>query len=428
MRRYALPLAALLLVLAACTPTAELSPTHSAETPPAVSPSPPAPSGALTVRTDWSKLEPRPAPLPEVGNRWYEGYIAELIPRDDYGELVPYAGLRLMDDWPAADGCMYGLMTKNGVVITDPVFSSVYRPEGVPLLVLRQGDRALGEEWDPARISVAATDGSWCTGFDYRLCRGTPEGLLLFRADRLTLMAPDGAILHQYAPGDLGLTQEQFAGLMNDVQWGEGIGGQWYGDCLSLAWADDTASAVLIYQISAARQTVISYEEWDAFCAAEYEDLYGDDWVVQSAPGETVVTRGEERYVIPFGVDDRRVEVRGDLVLFTGWGAAYTLDGREILPPEEQVHVEAYMEDGTAVLLALTRQEGDGPNRVSYYLPDGTPVPMLDSWGRLEGGAWYRQMSLRNGLIELLDRDTATYYDAKTLECVFRTCLGYDDI
>jgi len=363
-----------------------------------------------------------------VGSRWYEGYSAELIPRDDYGELVPYAGLRLMDDWPAADGCMYGLMTKDGVVITDPVFSSVYRPKGVPLLILRQGDRALGEEWDPARVAVAATDGSWCTGFDYRLCRGTPEGLLLFRADSLTLMAPDGAILHQYAPGDLGLTQEQFAGLMNDVQWGEGIGGQWYGDCLSLAWADDTARAVLVYQISAARQTVMTLDEWYAYGLAEYGAPYEDEWEVQSVPGETVVTRGEARYVIPFGVDDGRVEVRGDLVLFTGWGAAYTLDGREILPPEKQAHVEACMEDGTAVLLVLTRQEGDEPEQDFYYLSDGTPVPMLDSWGRLEGGRWYRQMSLRNGLIEVLDRDTASYYDAKTLECVFRTYLGYDDI
>lgn len=444
MRRYVLSLATLLLVLTACTPAAEPSPDPSVETPTVVeslgpvretpelvSETPePALSPTLTVHTDWSKLEPRPAPLPEVGRRWYEGYSAELIPRDDYGELVPYAGLRLMDAWPAADGCMYGLMTKDGVVITDPVFSSVYRPEGVPLLVLTKGARLQGGEWYECEehITVAAVDGSWRIDLGDGLWSYSREGLLLIQADSLTLMLPDGTVFRQYAPEDLGLTQEQFDKLMIGVQWGEGIGGRWYGDYLSLCWADDTARDVLAYQISAARQTVISYDEWNDFCAAEYEGLYGDNWVVQSTPGETVVTRGEERYVLPFGVDDGRVEVRGDWVLFHSGGAVYTLDGKEILPPEEGAYVDAYVEDDSIALLKVTRQKEDGPNRVSYYLPDGTPAPMLDHWTDWSGERWNRRVCLTNGLIEVLDWDTASYYDVKTLECVFRTYLGYDDI
>lgn len=427
MRRYALPLAALLLALAACTPAAEFSPAPSLETLPVVETSPATPIGSPSVHTDWSKLEPRPVPLPEVGSRWYEGYSAELIPRDDYGELVPYAGLRLMDDWPAADGCMYGLMTKDGLAVTDPVFSTAYRPGDFPLLVLRQGDPTSDQERDRARVAVAAADGSWYTGLEYRLCRWTQEGLLLFQADSLTLMAPDGAILGRYSPDDLGRTREQFDRLIDDVQWGEGVGGQWYGDRLTLGWADDVGEVVWVYQISTARQSTMTYDEWGAYCLSVYKGPSLEEWTVRSVSGETVLTRGEAHHVIPFGVEDGQVEVWGDLVLFYHGGAVYTLDGREILPPEEGAGVNILMENGAAVLLEVSRRSETGPGRMCYYLADGTPVPMLDSWGT-PGRYWFHQVSVENGLIEVLDWDTASYYDAKTLACVFRTYLGYDDI
>ena len=66
--------------------------------------------------------------MPQTGTRLSEGYMGELKAADDYGLLVPYAGRRLMDDWPAATGCLYGLMTLDGVAVTDAVYSTVYYP------------------------------------------------------------------------------------------------------------------------------------------------------------------------------------------------------------------------------------------------------------------------------------------------------------
>ena len=57
-----------------------------------------------------------------------------------------------------------------------------------------------------------------------------------------------------------------------------------------------------------------------------------------------------------------------------------------------------------------------------YYREDGTPIESLT----MRGEKWYRQVALRGGLIEVLDLNTASYYDLETMDCVFETCLGYE--
>ena len=95
----------LLTLLVACaapagasTPGSTVAPTLTATPVPS---SAPAGTEAPTVCTDWSKLGARETPASPVGTRWYADYTDTLLPRDDYGMLVPYAGLRLMDDWPS---------------------------------------------------------------------------------------------------------------------------------------------------------------------------------------------------------------------------------------------------------------------------------------------------------------------------------------
>ena len=57
-----------------------------------------------------------------------------------------------------------------------------------------------------------------------------------------------------------------------------------------------------------------------------------------------------------------------------------------------------------------------------YYRDDGTPIESLT----MHGEKWYRQAALRGGLIEVLDLNTASYYDLETMDCVFETYLGYE--
>ena len=57
-----------------------------------------------------------------------------------------------------------------------------------------------------------------------------------------------------------------------------------------------------------------------------------------------------------------------------------------------------------------------------YYRDDGTPIENLT----MHGEKWYRQVALRGGLIEVLDLNTAAYYDLETMNCVFEIYLGYE--
>ena len=84
-RLLAAALSGLLLLAAGCSGGRE-----PASSPAPSSPSP-APSAGPSVHTDWSALTPY-QPFQPVGGRWYEERTDTLIPRDDYGPLVPYQG------------------------------------------------------------------------------------------------------------------------------------------------------------------------------------------------------------------------------------------------------------------------------------------------------------------------------------------------
>lgn len=153
------------------------------EVSPAVTPSP-EPSAAVSVPpvyTDWSKLEPYRAPEVKFTRR-QEGFMDTLVP-GDYGALIPFAGAALTreESWSGYYDTynLYGLVTLEGEVAVDPVFSSAYA------LVERDmwgGIRSNPGVWmlgkvffDPAPdggepevwYALCAMDGSWCTDFLY---------------------------------------------------------------------------------------------------------------------------------------------------------------------------------------------------------------------------------------------------------------------
>ena len=261
-------------------------------------------------------------------------------------------------------------MTADGAAVTDPVFSSVsragYDGGALPLLVLRKGDPALDDNWDPAMLAVAAADGSWVTGYDYRCCRASQQGLLLLTKERLTAMGADGQILHSYSPEEMGLSQEEFDRLFSDVLSYEGVGGTWCGDYISLDWTDDSTTAVRLYQLSTGELTTMGYDEWNDYYAAQSGD---SAWEWTAGNGGTTLTRGGESHVIPHSTPDGWVEVQGDLVLFSNSCAVYTLDGKEILPPRDHASV-SWMRDalGDGGLLAVTDYSGESII-ITYYRP-----------------------------------------------------------
>ncbi len=193
--------AAILLSLSACGVT---------ETP--VSTPTPAPSGP-SVEAHWDVLE---TSAPNIANRRYEGYTDTLIPADDYGELVPYIGGESEAEFWGS-GWFYGLATREGEIITDPVYTAV-EPLTDTLTTLpgeRYGDALLlrtaveleeepAEDWMPKyddRFGLAAMDGSWYTGqvFSDCVCSNT-FGALLFdlEGDAVMLSGEDGRELWRW--------------------------------------------------------------------------------------------------------------------------------------------------------------------------------------------------------------------------------------
>lgn len=169
------------LALSGCTPAASSPSGAPGETP---SPAPTAtPRPGPAVYTDASQLTPYEKPEPPVSKftRRYEEFTDALIPSGDYGILIPFPGasaVRAEDTgwgwWGTYE--LYGLMTLDGEVVVDPVFSSAYAPSHwdersgqnreLDCLILQK----VVKDENGELISVAALcarDGSWCTDFDY---------------------------------------------------------------------------------------------------------------------------------------------------------------------------------------------------------------------------------------------------------------------
>ncbi len=106
-------LLAALLLLSGCAGGVEGSP--SSDEPEALSP----------VYTDWSKLTNYEAPE-ERFTRRYTAFTDHLIPAEDYGPLLPYVGAVTGDRYTNVE--KYGLVTLEGEIVTDPVYTNIYRP------------------------------------------------------------------------------------------------------------------------------------------------------------------------------------------------------------------------------------------------------------------------------------------------------------
>lgn len=319
-----------------------------------------------------------PKTVPQVGTRRDEGYMDTLKAADDYGLLVPYAGRRLMDDWPAATGCLYGLMTLDGMAVTDAVYSTVYYPscwengarQPLPLLVLMQGQESDSAEGYEENYSVAASDGSWVMDETFRAVSVSRHGLLLFGKDSLTVTDASGKLTQRLSYREMGLSDGEVGHMISCLRWGEGVGGIRRGDRIAIDWTDeDTAQNIRYYDLSSRKIGEMAWEEFDLQDGGSYIDSGNTAYAVENA---------------------------------------------------ERLADEALGSDAPGLLSVYDADENGVVLR--YYRDDGTPIESLT----MHGEKWYQQVALRGGLIEVLDINTAAYYDLETMDLVFETYLGYE--
>lgn len=417
MRRAAAMTLALLLLLGGCAGR-----TQPEETP----------TGPL-VYTDWSKLDAKET-APLVGERWYKNYTGELIPRQ-YGTLVPYAGLRLAEGWPAESGCLYGLMTIDGVAVTDPVYSNVYCPtywEGntahvLPVLVLVQGEKSDDPDMGADKVyALAAWDGSWCTPFDYAGVMATPEGLLLLREDGADWMTVDGAVTQHWSVKQLGLTDGDFQKALNEFRWGEGVTGDWKQGWIALCWADvEGTDALYIFRPSDGACDVMTYDDWHAMDSGAEQS----DWEIRGEGNTTVLTRGGETVTIDHPAGENGVEVGAGVVTFRDDGTIYNMAGEKLFDfgPDRFVSTQSDTMLGPDApgLVAVYSPADAESDAIEYYLASGKKVPAVSVSDPATMG---RTCSVRQlcGIVEVLESNTASYYETESMTCIFRTHLHYE--
>ena len=117
----------------------------------------PARYDAGNVRADWSALTPYAAE--QMSYSYFSSYSGKdgLFPDENYGPLLPYIGAEMSISGYVLDVIpLYGLVTTDGRVVTDPIYSEVLTDYGPFLLLYRASETDLRTQ-----VTIAAPDGSW---------------------------------------------------------------------------------------------------------------------------------------------------------------------------------------------------------------------------------------------------------------------------
>ncbi len=208
-KRRAVP-ALLIITLALLLPACAAQEKPSAASPLPASPSPspspsvvaPAPSPKVTyfVRPDYAHLTPY-EPEKEVYTRLSEEFMPELVPSDDYGPLLPYVGsLVATEIW--GEFYKYGLVTREGMIVTDAVYIGAYQRKDSSPIILTKSAEPPGEngELKPVmRYALCAPDGSWITPFIYEDVQYFDKVILLMRdseTNDIDVLDYDGNLLY----------------------------------------------------------------------------------------------------------------------------------------------------------------------------------------------------------------------------------------
>ncbi len=189
------------------------------------------------VYTDWSGLtayEPEPARYTR-----FPGACGPLSARGDYGPLLPYVGAEMAVEGYIVDTLpLYGLVTKDGQVVTDPIYSGAYSIGS--FLLLETGELGGGEE--QFSYTAAAKDGRWVRQ------AGLCDGFFLLDNSHLVLAKLDGGVLVLDDQGDTAAEfhREQFVEYLGEDyfwNWDGGPDLRSVGGGVLAVWEYDPSSA-----------------------------------------------------------------------------------------------------------------------------------------------------------------------------------------
>lgn len=389
------------------------------------------------VQVDWSVLGNQEEPLPAVSSRWYPEYIDHLIPRSNYGTLVPFSGALAYfatpeDDSPYSD-LLYGLMTKDGTIVMDAICDSIslvlYNVDladhtsvtcYLPVFQLKKGDPTNGNPYSNQTVALAAQDGSWCTDFVYWGCIGFPGGIAAGNGARFFLLdAQTGAVTTSWTWAELGVDDPyQFPWFTGDAY----ETAQWTGEQFFLGTGGNNCDTARFLNPKTGAVTTKPSQEWYNFCEKGLDSMI--NWnSTTDEHGMVTLTLGEQRYTFlsPLPQDASPYVVGTDRVVFNPWSdnpsfAVTDLEGNIILPSQDGLLM--VLGGGAAEPLWFATRP-IGTTNWLIYSRDGVLLSTLpapeNSWCCLSGS-----------LAEIRSETFSAYYQPATGTCVFRTYLALD--
>lgn len=400
------------------------------------------------VRVDWSRLEgDSPAPQADVdGGRWFEGYTDRLITGENYGPLIPYIGEQaysfnrwenegeMQEYWSPWPTSFYGLMTREGKIVTDPVYQYAFpysyqqggESRALPVLLLARADPALKDFGNGRRYAVAAEDGSWCTEFEFLNYTNREDRLFLSRPEGCTILDSRTGVRRDWSWAELGISQEEVPDALEFVQWGIGL--NWLDQGVCLGGRNDQAATLhdmplRIFNPDTGEVSWVDYRQWDRWQSEYYDRCWDkhEDFVQEN--GQTSVIRYGRSYPLADAPEDCYLSYRqGDFAVLSsseGGDYLYRLSTGERLLEGEHIHLAAD-EANPNLILPVRLAQGDW----TVYNEALEPILTLP---RISEENWM-YFSLRDGLLCVRDDSTFFgYWDLKAEKYVFFRNLGLGD-
>ena len=375
---------------------------------------------------------PRESDIEPVGVFW-EGPWEGLTPLAEPEQVTAYAGQRLSDRWPGRNGCLYGLMTREGEAVTPPVFSSVERltwrdwfsDESLELrpLVLRQGNGERGE-WGALQsaYTLAADDLSWVWPGTWRQVIPGPGYLLLLGEDHMDQVSEEGGLLKRWDYASWGLTEYMPELLSADFF--DSIQGHVAGNLLGLGatdWsANDTEFA--LFDLDSGEIVTHTWSELEKMFPFQARE--SDIWNVTGTETGCRLTRGEESLELPIPALTKYAQLWGDLVVFLWGSRVFYRDGREVLPSAEEGTWRAGSPMAGGELLTLSLNRKNNTSTTWFLHPDGSFLGVTAERDQLSGELF--NITLDGYILGIVERDRASYYRIDSGECIFRIPLYYE--
>jgi len=382
--------------------------------------------------------------------RWYPQTTTELIPRTDYGPLYSYVGavVQSVERWTDLNGVeqsqlspwttpVYGLMTREGKIVTDPAYQGVYQPvyrhgnQVIPhpvLLLSRASDEWVEYDTNGQRYAVAAKDGSWCTDFEFWLYTMNADSLLLVGPGGVTLLDPVTGVRQDWSWKHLNYTEEDLTNMLGPLLWLYGFQWTHEGVFLGLTNSDDWDNTdIRLFHPEDGTISIISREKWESILDASLRADWNnrEEWEFTRDLEHITLSNGSERYSLPIP-DDLNilhdVTVNGDLAVlqdYSGNGTCwlYRLSDATLLAQSSFITflTDSYHPDAPAFIRVEQPTVSE-----ALYAPDFTPFLSFDTSGVV--------FSYQDGLISARD-DSRFFgcYDAETKECIFYRNLNMGD-